>query len=1019
MAAKPPKPPATFLKQSSPNNNNNDADNNDNNGNSNNSNPSTSTATATAVATPTTPTSAATHSANAETTYSKLGIQRYNSRENLLNNITNDYNYNNENDSETIGNSAEGAVAAAAAARPACNCTNISIMHLFHEMKQEFPTIPDPIVAQCVNDNCHQRENCIQMLRNELALNPIPVQTYPAKVLQQHHINNQQHSNLQQQKQLQQLKKSPQQPAHTPTPPQRHKNASAQKPATPLRPIRAAPTQPPSVATLQCVRAVIKNSAVTPQTNCDSVELVPNSGNLAKDVNSVQLPCNNQSNNNNNSNSSVSDSPKQACDMPVTATANAPIECARSTDFITALNRIAGAHTASPAPLPAVGVRARPNTLNLQASQQQLQRQQLNKQLQQHLQQRSQLKQHQQQIASSAADEPSQQKPIRRAPLPPIAPKPVFHNNISYNCNNNNNNNSCGNSPQSQSVGSCSTESAVTSPLSSCGESEVSANVGCTPSQAFALSHNNQNRQNNSNNNNNNNNVVPTYQPQPTSPLRSPIRHRSVITVQPEPPYARDFLPSTTKISTVANPTTGGSGGSTPTSQKSFTSVNLTLRQPTNAVPQSTIDISAGPVLSGNGSGLTYSSTSYNARHGFQQNFHITVTEEGGVFNASRIRPRNTGYYAGIEGANTPDGPAGGTGQLTPTTQQQQSQTPTTILRSPTTQAAQNIAPQAQLTTASSEDMCLPFENSVFIETIKRQKARRDKLASALRENKNKLGNVEEEVKMLTEPLNAGESERLDYEIERLRSDCQQTLNEIENIRRYGQLSEADRLKLQQQQQQQQQQQAFLRQRPPRPPPPQQQPQSPYQQYQPTEVDYLQQHNTPVSLGSTVGVVGSGPSSAACTPNSPRMQQPPPTQQRADYVGHPPQYQQLPSTDEEDYSDSNTDGGDDYEPLERWPCSMCTFLNHPQLNICEACECVRIIPGTIRIVSTADTSASAAAAAAMPQSPPAPMAATSSATAAAAAAALSAATPTAIAHGANTASAGNSPTSAARTVAAE
>lgn len=42
---------------------------------------------------------------------------------------------------------------------------------------------------------------------------------------------------------------------------------------------------------------------------------------------------------------------------------------------------------------------------------------------------------------------------------------------------------------------------------------------------------------------------------------------------------------------------------------------------------------------------------------------------------------------------------------------------------------------------------------------------------------------------MLTEPLNPGESERLDYEIERLRTDCQQTLNEIENIRRYGNLT--------------------------------------------------------------------------------------------------------------------------------------------------------------------------------------------------------------------------------------
>jgi len=97
-------------------------------------------------------------------------------------------------------------------AKPSCHCTNISIMHLFHEMKQEFPTIPDAIVTQCVNENCHQRDNCIQMLRKELALHPIPVQSYPAKVLQQ-----------QQQ--------------------QQHQNRQA-KPPTPLKPSRVAPPHP-------------------------------------------------------------------------------------------------------------------------------------------------------------------------------------------------------------------------------------------------------------------------------------------------------------------------------------------------------------------------------------------------------------------------------------------------------------------------------------------------------------------------------------------------------------------------------------------------------------------------------------------------------------------------------------------------------------------------------------------------------------------------------------------------------
>ncbi|EDW33601.1 GL11829 [Drosophila persimilis] len=126
---------------------------------------------------------------------------------------------------ELLEHSQPAAAEAAAEAEPeagrkqstSCHCTNISIMHLFHEMKQEFPTIPDAIVTQCVSENCHQRENCIQMLKKELALHPIPVQSYPAKVLQQ-----------QQQQQQQQQRQA--------------------KPPTPLKPSRVAPAQPPELS---------------------------------------------------------------------------------------------------------------------------------------------------------------------------------------------------------------------------------------------------------------------------------------------------------------------------------------------------------------------------------------------------------------------------------------------------------------------------------------------------------------------------------------------------------------------------------------------------------------------------------------------------------------------------------------------------------------------------------------------------------------------------------------------------
>jgi len=64
------------------------------------------------------------------------------------------------------------------------------------------------------------------------------------------------------------------------------------------------------------------------------------------------------------------------------------------------------------------------------------------------------------------------------------------------------------------------------------------------------------------------------------------------------------------------------------------------LRQPTGSA-QSAIDITAGPAPSGQGSGITYSSVSFDARRGTHKNFQLTVTDEGSVFSAGCIRPRN------------------------------------------------------------------------------------------------------------------------------------------------------------------------------------------------------------------------------------------------------------------------------------------------------------------------------------------------------------------------------------------
>lgn len=64
---------------------------------------------------------------------------------------------------------------------PTCSCSNISIMQLFHEMKQNFPTVPDHIVSTLVTENCHQRELCLSLLRTESQGHTISAQVYPSQ----------------------------------------------------------------------------------------------------------------------------------------------------------------------------------------------------------------------------------------------------------------------------------------------------------------------------------------------------------------------------------------------------------------------------------------------------------------------------------------------------------------------------------------------------------------------------------------------------------------------------------------------------------------------------------------------------------------------------------------------------------------------------------------------------------------------------------------------------------------------
>jgi hypothetical protein len=111
--------------------------------------------------------------------------------------------------------------------------------------------------------------------------------------------------------------------------------------------------------------------------------------------------------------------------------------------------------------------------------------------------------------------------------------------------------------------------------------------------------------------------VSPIKSSAPPIPPRPPARHITQMSVQPEPAF--------TKMLEQKTPVGGTSTCSGTTGQRSYTSVNFTLRQPTSILPeiQTPIDIQAGP------SSLTYSSSSFDAKQGYQSHLKITVAGNG------------------------------------------------------------------------------------------------------------------------------------------------------------------------------------------------------------------------------------------------------------------------------------------------------------------------------------------------------------------------------------------------------
>ncbi|XP_044738462.1 proteoglycan 4 isoform X2 [Chrysoperla carnea] len=171
-------------------------------------------------------------------------------------------------------------------------------------------------------------------------------------------------------------------------------------------------------------------------------------------------------------------------------------------------------------------------------------------------------------------------------------------------------------------------------------------------------------------------------------------------------------------------------------SPRSFTSVNLTLRTPTSE-PQAPIDIGSS------NAGLTYSSSSFDPRKGFQSSVQITVGPAGRTVSAIRARPRSS---------YTPDNE----------------------------QSPIELSPRA----GSLPDIITPSISNL----IKRQLERKERLRLELIAEKRKLALMQQEVNslealpqpVLTNTSALSEDIRIRREIRHLQMQCKQLADEVD-----------------------------------------------------------------------------------------------------------------------------------------------------------------------------------------------------------------------------------------------
>ncbi|XP_055591343.1 ankyrin repeat-containing protein kinase A-like isoform X2 [Uranotaenia lowii] len=384
---------------------------------------------------------------------------------------------------------------------------------------------------------------------------------------------------------------------------------------------------------------------------------------------------------------------------------------------------------------------------------------------------------------------------------------------------------------------------------------------------------------------------------------RSPLgqRHTSTLQLQPEAPYSLELAQASSSFNT-PGPLPPGANS------RSSTSVNLTLRQPTDG-PQSPIHIHASP--------LKYTAKGFNAQSGIQSKLEITFRDGYGSISAMRTHvpgfetdgtpiPNSTGTNNNNSGSQRHGTPLYHQEPLHhhhPHHHQQQPQHHQQIVQNhplPSSAVGGLVGSSAAQFVSSNEseglNRQLLYENYRTEVAITHQLDQKNRLSEEVERYRQQLDLIDREIRILQHPLSRADAQQLNREVQQLEEEVDRMQKEVDsteipaavtdrlhNLNIEGSPSIAAGAVVNRPP------------RPPRPPPP----------------------RLPSALHQT-----------------PPPTQPPPYSAEGRYGGG--RSMSAPAADHLGSGTGVTPGVGG--PGQQWTCSLCTFQNHELMTRCEVCS---------------------------------------------------------------------------------